>query len=840
MSWTACVVRIHRKGKVESFLIEAEKFVFGRAPDCDFVFAESQISRQHLGILIRNGQIFLKDLGSANGTFQGSEQVPQDKVVPYKADGEIVLGTTQIHISLELLSKKIDEKALNDQKVPQEEAQKILSILETAKTRAQNLHQDFETLMANAQAEMQIESQAYMDAAKKRGAEIVGQAEAEAKKVLDTCRQSEASIIAAAKKEESKVVTGAQLKAEQAVAQIRAEANQRLQVSHEEAQVIIQEAQKKAQTVSEEAQKNALAAVQEAQRKAQTIIQEAQRSAQDIVDGADKKVSGVIAEAQAKAKEISTEAKSIAEDLVLKSKASAEEVTRQAEDFFNSRRKEAEASSQKILQEVQIQVDKLYAGFEVKKKEELEKYQKDLSQHKYKLDQDHKIAVDRLDSDFQLKNKMFEEECSIRRKQIEKEMQNEMERIADAKKTQESLLADNEKYQIELRKTLEEFHAADANLKKIRSESDEVFRAHEERREKHEFLVGEERRLQAELTDIVKRKENELSQIHSLKRKFEDEKSRTEKEAYDHKLKLQVEMNEMRQKESVEIQRMRIEELEKIDTLRRKTIDEIVKNKDVFRLKLAEKVEARVISLMKERKQEFDLHTFQREVLSLVNAAIEEQSFELSQGHEADIKHLVNQETNKRKSAFKKSVGFAVASLAVIIGIYIVRGGNIENILLGKNSQGETGAEEFGRVQREKRDAKKFEPPQSDFIKSNYTDNILYTRNYSQVYSDPQLQEKWIHELNRMFSKEFELDDDTIVKFVALESTLVGRLQQEKDQIVPDFAQLGIDKMRQIEKTTVSEMKALLKDPFRMRKFQAYSEKFWYDGLKERKPAADD
>ncbi len=70
-----------------------ESVTLGRAPDCDIVLSERQISRYHARIEHDADGYLLRDLGSKNGTFVNGEQV---RGQPYRLqDGdEISLATT--------------------------------------------------------------------------------------------------------------------------------------------------------------------------------------------------------------------------------------------------------------------------------------------------------------------------------------------------------------------------------------------------------------------------------------------------------------------------------------------------------------------------------------------------------------------------------------------------------------------------------------------------------------------------------------------------------------------------------------------------------------------------
>jgi pSer/pThr/pTyr-binding forkhead associated (FHA) protein len=54
--------------------------VLGRATECDLSFSVAHMSRKHAQLSIVNGQLFVKDLDSANGTFVNGKQVKESKL----------------------------------------------------------------------------------------------------------------------------------------------------------------------------------------------------------------------------------------------------------------------------------------------------------------------------------------------------------------------------------------------------------------------------------------------------------------------------------------------------------------------------------------------------------------------------------------------------------------------------------------------------------------------------------------------------------------------------------------------------------------------------------------
>lgn len=56
------------------------KTVVGRASDCDIVLAAAHLSRRHAELTVKDGLLYVKDLGSANGTFLNGNPVKEARV----------------------------------------------------------------------------------------------------------------------------------------------------------------------------------------------------------------------------------------------------------------------------------------------------------------------------------------------------------------------------------------------------------------------------------------------------------------------------------------------------------------------------------------------------------------------------------------------------------------------------------------------------------------------------------------------------------------------------------------------------------------------------------------
>lgn len=87
----SCALLIVRKGPNMGarFLLDAEKTVAGRHPNCEIFLDDVTVSRQHAAFL-RDGEGFvLRDLGSLNGTYVGNDRVDEVRLA---AGQEVHIG----------------------------------------------------------------------------------------------------------------------------------------------------------------------------------------------------------------------------------------------------------------------------------------------------------------------------------------------------------------------------------------------------------------------------------------------------------------------------------------------------------------------------------------------------------------------------------------------------------------------------------------------------------------------------------------------------------------------------------------------------------------------------
>lgn len=80
---------------VSSVIIADKPLIVGRANECDVRLLDNMISRKHARLWIENGQLFIEDLGSRNGTYLNQERITKSQLHP---GSEVTLGTHTLSV----------------------------------------------------------------------------------------------------------------------------------------------------------------------------------------------------------------------------------------------------------------------------------------------------------------------------------------------------------------------------------------------------------------------------------------------------------------------------------------------------------------------------------------------------------------------------------------------------------------------------------------------------------------------------------------------------------------------------------------------------------------------
>jgi pSer/pThr/pTyr-binding forkhead associated (FHA) protein len=100
-------VMFKANGTRHEFPLRKERTVVGRTNNCDLRIPLSSVSRQHCEIMIADGKVKLRDLGSSNGTYHNSTRVT---AATLKAGDEIVIGPVVFTVVIDGRPAKLEAK----------------------------------------------------------------------------------------------------------------------------------------------------------------------------------------------------------------------------------------------------------------------------------------------------------------------------------------------------------------------------------------------------------------------------------------------------------------------------------------------------------------------------------------------------------------------------------------------------------------------------------------------------------------------------------------------------------------------------------------------------------
>ena len=97
-------VKNERGALVSEHRIATDEVTVGRLDDCDVALDSTSVSRQHACFYIENGQVFVSDMGSANGVYVNEQRISRDTAVD---------ETSRIRVSEYLFQLEFHEQGQN-------------------------------------------------------------------------------------------------------------------------------------------------------------------------------------------------------------------------------------------------------------------------------------------------------------------------------------------------------------------------------------------------------------------------------------------------------------------------------------------------------------------------------------------------------------------------------------------------------------------------------------------------------------------------------------------------------------------------------------------------------
>ena len=299
-------------------VVDGTAFSVGRAPDCVLSIPDVGISRLHLLVTIKRGEIYVTDQGSSNGTFINGERIEAKRLIHLKPSDEVKLGKSEVVIQLGCIEKHFKTDYIAESLLPVQEKDNLMGLIKASHHKAQEI-----VGMAQSQADQLVK------VATEKARNTENQTLLLQEEILSKAHVESQQIISDNKRKGAQIIFDAEEKARDATKNIHQEAESRRQ----EADAYYQQKTSEAKETLD----RAFQTENQARLMQEEILTKANAESQQILSDFKRKGAQIVFDAEEKARE----------------------VTKNIHQEANKRRHEAEAYYQQKLNEAKIQGDEI-------------------------------------------------------------------------------------------------------------------------------------------------------------------------------------------------------------------------------------------------------------------------------------------------------------------------------------------------------------------------------------------------------------------------------------------------------------------------------------------------
>ncbi len=337
---------------------------------------------------------------------------------------------------------------------------------------------------------------------------------------------------------------------------------------------------------------------------------------------------------------------------------------------------------------------------------------------------------------------------------------------------------------------------------------------------RNEELAKREENLKATQKEMMEKRKNELQKLARLKEKLHAElELEKEKQLQELNLNKKSVMEQMgqsrREKEERWVKEMEREK-ENFDRTKKDRVSHAVSA--VYHLVLSQKNE--------ERTDE----DFKKQVEAALTQALNGQYHETQEKSAQILTSNMSERKKILPVAFKYFIRFglpAAALGAVAMDLGHVRSGSLAKIET-MIKQEKSAQDIFVKNQHDEWKQKyTFNPEMTPGYKESYVDNVLYTKDFVAVMEKEDFQNSWILALHEYIVKELELSEEVAISFISSEGSMVKEMDTLRRDINPQILDVGINKLKEIEKKFEQDVVAKIPDQEKLAKFKEFRKKYY-------------
>lgn len=838
-------------------VIDGVSFSVGRAPDCVLSIPHAGISRLHILVTIKRSEVYIVDQESSNGTFLNGEKIEPKRLTLVKPTDQVKLGLSDVIMQFTVMEKHFKTDYIAESLLPSHEKDNLLALINASNHKAQEII---------SSAQMQADH-------------ITRVSEEKASNLENQTLLRQEEIISSAQVEGQHYVSDSKRKAAQILLENEEKVKESCQNIYDQAERIRKEAEAYFQNRVQEAEVRGTEIIEQHTKLGKEVIEElrekiTKKTEQEVKE----KLAAVVNEIEDKEKQLA-ELKSACIHFEFDRKSEIEKEIKKIQDDFKNQFEQNKAEKFTVIQKQIENLENEYA-------EKTTSLENEYSQKATRLENEYTQKVTSLENEYTQKAKNFESAYVTRTAEAEKSFnkiksdfeeqhrQNIDESAASILKQKKLLETELQSQRQQLSQVTNDLNTTSAKYNEIKTKVDDVqsllgnlqnnesnlIASLNEKREQTKKAEIDLQKIKAEIDSeqekfLTSKHANE-SQIEDyqlrlgkLKSAFEAESQRLKKESeeeidnYKQELKkIKEQYDQQLKMEKSEIHRKTIDymdsERSKVDEYRAQMLQEkkqldqnFDKTKREFEAKTKEAIELEkqkvedirqgfMVNLNRERQAIADEITIAimkiKNHESLTATSVSDtvvrvfNSHVVSHSMDKSIK-TANLDVNKLKLQFL-GYGLGIALVAVF-GFKLLIQPQINRHIAGTDEHAEASIP----VERPK-----YTPQKVREYKDSYTDAVLYTEKFPDIYLDEQLHDKWFKHISGYMYENWRVDESKSIEAISISKTLVQNLKETSLNLDAEFYLQGIEKMRELEQSSEKRMIEILGTKV---KYEAYKRK---------------
>lgn len=779
-------------------VVDGTAFSVGRAPDCVLSIPDVGISRIHILVTIKRGEIYISDQGSSNGTFINGEKIESKRLIHIKPSDEIKLGKSDVILQFGCLEKHFKTDYIAESLLPIDEKNHLQSLIKASQHKAQEI-----VSMAQTQAE-QLNR---LTAEKARNTE--NQTLLMQEEILSKANVESQQIISDTKRKTAQMIFDAEEAARQATESIRLDAENKRHEADSYYQSKIKEAQAHGDEILDKHTQMGLQMIEELRRK---TIEKAEVEAKEKLSSLFKSLD-----------EKSIELEKIKNDCQNFENEHKEKLQKELVKIRSDYMEQFESDKNSALQAHENHLILLESEFQKKKKDHETFEQEQLKDIKIRAQE----LQNKLQEDYQ-KNKLeISQSLENQKKQLENEVESQR---SDLNRLHAEIKEYNEQYLI-VKSKVENLNQAVSSLQETESR---VIQEVSNKRQEFEAISQQH-------VEVLKSLQEQKDKHQEISKAIANSKAQFEEEFLSHRKELDAEMQRVRfeskkrTSEYEELERIKLEEYKnKISAEKKQIESNFERLKSDYELKTKEAIELEKKKLEDAKQQFLSLMNNQRAVvINELSKALVKIEKRADQHYSSDlISHAVTQVFDSNVAEFSLtantqgslenqrkikvqwlSYGFGAAiSLGFVFMLFI-------QPLINRNIKG---TEENLIAQEKSKARPKFQPAQDLEYRTNYVDATLYTSKFAEIYLDETLHDKWFKYITDYMFQTWRVPEEKTIEVSAIAKSLVESIRTRAADLDAEFADKGIEKLKEAEVEAIKRMADALGTQV---KFEAYKRK---------------